>query len=54
MEQLTLFDNEKYLNKTIELKQAIQKLINEYENEDSNLYCDSEALIKIIKILIIF
>lgn len=54
MEQLTLFDNKKYINETIELKQAIQKLINEYENENSDLYCDSEILIKIIKLLIIY
>lgn len=54
MEQLTLFDKDEYLDTTIELKAMIQKIINCYEDEKSWMYCDTEAMLDLIKMLIIF
>jgi hypothetical protein len=54
MEQLTLFDKNEYLDTTIELKIMIQKIIDCYENKESWMYCDTEAMLDLIKMLIIF
>lgn len=54
MEQLTLFDKDEYLDTTIELKIMIQKIINCYEDEKSWMYCDTETMLDLIKMLIIF
>lgn len=54
MEQLTLFDKDEYLDTTIELKIMIQKIINCYEDEKSWMYCDTEAMLDFLKMLIIF
>lgn len=54
MEQLTLFNKDEYLDTTIELKTMIQKIINCYEDEKSWMYCDTEAMLDLIKMLIIF
>ena len=53
-EQLTLFDSSEYLDTTIELKLMIKKIIDCYENEKSWMYCDTEAMLNLIKMLIIF
>ena len=50
-EQLTLFDSSEYLDTTIELKIMIQKIIDCYENEESWMYCDTEAMLNLIKML---
>lgn len=53
-EQLVLFDSNEYLDTTIELKIMIKKIIDCYENEESWMYCDTEAMLDLIKMLIIF
>lgn len=54
MEQLALFDKDEYLDTTIELKIMIQKVINCYEDEKSWMYCDTEAMLDFIKMLIFY
>ena len=54
MKQLTLFDLEEYTDKVIELKQMIKMIIDSYENENSWMYCDTNAMLDFIKMLIIF
>lgn len=54
MEQLALFDKDDYLDTTIELKLMIKRIIECYENENSWMYCDTEAMLDFIKMLIIF
>lgn len=54
MEQLALFNRDDYLNTTIELKSMIKKIIDCYENENSWMYGDTEAMLDLIKMLIIF
>lgn len=54
MKQLQLFDDKKYLDPVIELKQMIKIIISQYENENSHLYCDTDTMIELIKMLIIF
>lgn len=54
MEQLTLFNKDEYLDTTIELKKMIKTIIDCYENENSLMYCDTETMLELIKMLIIF
>lgn len=54
MEQLTLFEKDNFLDTTIELKKMIKTIIDSYENEDSWLYCDTDTMLDLIKMLIIF
>lgn len=54
MKQLQLFNDKEYLDPVIELKQMIKTIISQYENENSCLYCDTDTMIELIKMLIIF
>ncbi len=53
-EQMTLFNLDDYLDTTIELKRMIKIIIDHYENENSWMYCNTEAMLDFIKMLIIF
>lgn len=54
MKQLQLFDDKKYLNPVIELKQMIKIIISQYEDENGCLYCNTDTMIELIKMLIDF
>ena len=54
MKQLQLFDDKEYLDPVIELKQMIKTIISQYENENSYLYCDTDMMVELIKMLIMF
>lgn len=53
MKQLQLFDDKEYYEEIIDLKSKILQIIEKYENENSWLYQDTEALIDFIKFMII-
>ena len=53
MKQLQLFDDTQYYDELIGLKLQLLKIIEKYEDENSWLYQDTEALIDFIKFIII-
>lgn len=53
MKQLQLFDDKEYYEEIIDLKSKILQIIEKYEDENSWLYQDTEALIDFIKFMII-
>ena len=54
MEQLMLFNKDEYLDTTIELKKMIKTIIDCYEDENSLMYCDTETMLNLIKMLIFY
>ena len=54
MKQMQLFDINDYLDKELDLKLKIKKIIENYENENNWLYCDTDTMLDLIKMLIIF
>jgi len=53
MKQLQLFDDKECYEEIIDLKSKILQIIEKYEDENSWLYQDTEALIDFIKFMII-
>jgi hypothetical protein len=53
MKQLQLFDDKEYYEEIIDLKSKILQIIEKYEDKNSWLYQDTEALIDFIKFMII-
>lgn len=54
MKQMQLFNSNEYLDKELELKLNIKKIIEKYEDENSWLYQDTETMLDFIKMFIIF
>ena len=52
MKQLQLFDDKEYYEEIIDLKLQLLQIIEKYEDENSWLYQDTEALIDFIKFMI--
>lgn len=53
MEQMQLFNANDYLDKELDLKLKIKKIIEKYEDENSWLYQDTEAMLDFIKMIIL-
>lgn len=53
MEQLQLFDDKEYYEELLDLKLNILKIIEKYEDENSWMYQDTNALIDFILFMII-
>ena len=53
MKQTQLFDSNDYLDKELDLKLKIKNIIKKYEDENSWLYQDTEAMLDFIKMMIL-
>ena len=54
MEQMQLFNSNDYLDKELALKLNIKKIIEKYEDKNSWLYQDTEAMLDFIKMMILY